>query len=191
MGTFPPPALGNRAGLTRMTHLLTPQDLLKMTTLKLTEQFEHVINVALLAMLAVVVLLATVDLGWVILKDILTPPIFLLDVDELLELFGAFLLVMIGLELFDTVKIYITQKTIHVEVVLLVGIIAIARKVVILEPKGMDALTLIGIAAIIASLTVGYYFVKLAARDGRRQPPQAAADLPAESQTSAKNEVTK
>ena len=148
-----------------------------MTMLKLTEKFERVINVALLAMLALVVLLATVDLGWIILKDLLTPPVFLLDVDELLELFGAFLLVMIGLELLDTVKIYITQKTIHVEVVLLVGIIAIARKVVILEPKGMDALTLIGIAAIISSLTVGYYFVKLAARDGRRLPAQAAAHL--------------
>ena len=162
-----------------------------MTMLKLTEKFERVINVALLAMLALVLLLATVDLGWIILKDILTPPIFLLDVDELLELFGAFLLVMIGLELLDTVKIYITQKTIHVEVVLLVGIIAIARKVVILEPKEMDALTLIGIAAIIASLTVGYYFVKLAARKGGRLPSQAAADLPTESQTAAKDEVTK
>ena len=159
-----------------------------MTMLKLTEKFECAVNVALLAMLALVVLLATVDLGWIILKDMLTPPMFLLDVDELLELFGAFLLVMIGLELLDTVKIYITQKTIHVEVVLLVGIIAIARKVVILEPKGMDALTLIGIAAIIFSLTVGYYFVKLAARNGRRLPAQAAADLSPEMKAPTSND---
>ena len=168
-----------------MTRLLKPNPYPKNTMLKLTEKFERVINVALLAMLALVVLLATVDLGWIILKDILTPPVLLLDVDELLELFGAFLLVMIGLELLDTVKIYITQKTIHVEVVLLVGIIAIARKVVILEPKGMDALTLIGIAAIIFSLTLGYYFVKLAGRDGRRLPSQAAGDLPTDFETSA------
>jgi hypothetical protein len=45
---------------------------------------------------------------------------------------------MIGLELLGTVKTYITKKTIHVEVVLLVAIIAIARKVVILEPKALD-----------------------------------------------------
>ena len=170
-----------------MIPLLTPHPLPKNTMLKIIEKFERVINVTLLALLAVVVLLATVDLGWVILKDLLTPPMFLLDVDELLELFGAFLLVMIGLELLDTVKIYITQKTIHVEVVLLVGIIAIARKVVILEPKGMDALTLIGIAAIIFSLTVGYYFVKLAARSGRRLPAQAAAHLPAQMEAPAAN----
>ena len=142
-----------------------------MTMLKLTEKFERAVNVALLAMLALVVLLATVDLGWIILKDMLTPPMFLLDVDELLELFGAFLLVMIGLELLDTVKIYITQKTIHVEVVLLVGIIAIARKVVILEPKDMDGRILLGIAAIILALTLGYYLMK---RAGRRTPPSQA-----------------
>lgn len=144
--------------------------------LKITETFERVINVALLVMLAIVVLLATIDLGWIILKDILTPPMFLLEVGELLELFGAFLLVMIGLELLDTVKIYLTKKTIHVEVVLLVGIIAIARKVVILEPKTMDAMTLIGIAAIISALTFGYYFVKLAARKASRPDSQAAPD---------------
>ena len=110
------------------------------------------------------------------MKDILTPPIFLLDVDELLELFGAFLLVMIGVELLNTVKTYLTKKTIHVEVVLLVGIIAIARKVVILEPKTMEPLTLIGIAAIIFALTAGYYFVKLAARKASRPDSQAAPD---------------
>ena len=156
-----------------------------MTTLKHTETFERAINVSLLVMLALVVLLATVDLGWIILKDILTPPVFLLDVSELIELFGAFLMVMIGLELLDTIKIYITQQSIHVEVVLLVGIIAIARKVVILEPKEMDALTLIGIAAIIVSLTVGYYLVKAAARDGRILNSQAAAALAAESKPPA------
>ena len=144
--------------------------------LKVIEMFERVINVVLLVMLAIVVLLATIDLGWIIVKDILTPPVLLLEVDELLELFGAFLLVMIGLELLDTVKTFITKKTIHVEVVLLVGIIAIARKVVILEPKAMDALTLVGIAAIIFALTAGYYFVKLAARKANRPDSQAAPD---------------
>ena len=144
--------------------------------LKALEKFESVINVTLLWMLALVVLLATIDLGWIILQDILSPPVFLLEDNELLDLFGAFLLVLIGVELLDSVKIYITKKTIHVEVVLLVGIIAIARKVVILETTEMDALTLIGISGIIFALTIGYYFVKLAARKASRPDSQAAPD---------------
>ena len=126
------------------------------------KKFEYVINTALLIMMGLVVLLATIDLGWVIVKDILTPPVLLLDVNELLELFGAFLLVLIGMELLSMVKGYIAKKTIHVEVALVVSIIAIARKVVILEPKEMDGLTLLGIAAIIFALTLGYYLLKLA-----------------------------
>ena len=41
------------------------------------------------------------------------------------------------------------------------AIIAIARKVVILEPKELDGTRLLGIAAIILALTAGYYFVRL------------------------------
>jgi len=132
--------------------------------LKALEKFLKVINVALLLMMAFVVLLATIDLGWLIMKDVLTPPVLLLNIDELLDLFGVFLLVLIGIELMNTVKTYIMQKTVHVEVVMMVGIIAIARKVVILEPKEMDALTLIGIAAIILALTAGYYFIRIGGR---------------------------
>ena len=140
--------------------------------LKALNTFERIIIVALLAMMALVVLLATVDLGWMILKDLLSPPVLMLHVEQLLELFGTFLLVLIGLELLDTVKTYLTGKKVHVEVVLLVSIIAIARKVVILEPKDIDSLKLIGIAAIISALSIGYYFVMLAARKATQPDAQ-------------------
>ncbi len=131
--------------------------------LKTIEKLEYVINSVLLAMLTLVVVLATIDLGWIIVKDILTPPVMLLEVDELLELFGAFLLVLIGVELLHTVKAYMTEKVVHVEIILAVGIIAIARKAITLEPNEMDGLRLLGTAAIILALTLGYYFVKLGA----------------------------
>ena len=134
---------------------------------KIIEKFETVINATLFVLLAAVVVMSTVDLGWLIVRDILSPPVFLLELDELLELFGVFLLVMIGLELLGTVKTYITKKAIHVEVIVLVAIIAIARKVVTLEPKEMDGLHLLGIAAIIFALSVGYYFVRVG---GRKAP---------------------
>ncbi len=78
--------------------------------IKNIEKFERVINITLLFMLALVVLLATIDLGWIIVKDILTPTVIPLEVEELLELFGVVLLVMIGIELLNTVNIYITEK---------------------------------------------------------------------------------
>jgi hypothetical protein len=46
--------------------------------LKQLSRFEHAINGTLLVMLSLVVVLATVDLGWIILKDMLTPPVMLI-----------------------------------------------------------------------------------------------------------------
>lgn len=127
--------------------------------MKYPEKVEKVVVVALLIMMALVVCLSTVELGWFIIKDVITPPVFLLEIDQLLDIFGMFLLVLIGVELLETVKMYLTQKTVHVEVVFMVAMIAIARKVIILDINELPSLTLIGISAIIISLSVGYYLL--------------------------------
>jgi uncharacterized membrane protein (DUF373 family) len=128
--------------------------------------FEAVINVALLIMMSVVVLLTTIDLAWTIAKDVAAPPAFRLEVGALLDLFAGFLLVLIGVELLDTVKIYLTDKRIHVELILSVGLVAISRKVILLDPKQLDGLSLIGIGVIIIALAASYYLVRTVHRDG-------------------------
>ena len=128
--------------------------------MKYLEKFEKVIVSSLLVMMVLVVFLSTVELGWIIIKDIITPPVFLLDINELLDIFGMFLLVLIGVELLETVKMYLNEKKVHVEVVFTVAMIAIARKVIILDVKELSSLTLIGIGAIIIALSSGYYLIK-------------------------------
>ncbi|MGV8073793.1 MAG: phosphate-starvation-inducible PsiE family protein [Syntrophobacteraceae bacterium] len=128
--------------------------------MKYLEKVERLIVLSLLVMMILVLCLSTFDLGWLLIKDIITPPVFLLEIGELLEIFGMFLLVLIGIELLETVKMYLTQKTVHVEIVFTVALIAIARKVIILDIKEVSSLTLIGIAAIIVALSIGYYPLK-------------------------------
>jgi uncharacterized membrane protein (DUF373 family) len=129
--------------------------------LTMLKRYEKVMIQALMVMMAIVLGLATLDLGWLIIKDIMHPPYFLLSVDDLLDIFGLFMLVVIGIELLETIiKTYVTQGKPHYEVVLSVAIIAIARKVIILDLKEVDSLSLIGIASIIVALTVGYYLMK-------------------------------
>ena len=128
--------------------------------MKYLEKVERVIVLSLLVMMVSVVLLSTIELGWLIIKDVSTPPIFFLEIDELLDIFGMFLLVLIGVELLETVKMYLTSKSVHVEVVFIVAMIAIARKVIILDVKELSSLTLIGIGSIIFALSAGYYLVR-------------------------------
>jgi uncharacterized membrane protein (DUF373 family) len=131
------------------------------------EKFQKAILIALIWMMGLVVLLATFELLYIIFMDLVAPPIVLLGIDGLLEIFGYFLLVLIGIELLETFKIYLEENVINVQVVLLVAIIAIARKVIVLDVKALPSITLIGIGFILIALSVGYYLVKKSQLDER------------------------
>jgi uncharacterized membrane protein (DUF373 family) len=120
---------------------------------------------SLVAMLALVVVLSTIHLGVLIAQEIWEPPRFLIRVQGLLEIFGYFLLVLIGVELLETLKAYLKRDVIHVRVVLEVALIAMARKVIIEEPNTVPSLTLFGIAALILALAIAFYFERQAKRE--------------------------
>jgi uncharacterized membrane protein (DUF373 family) len=79
-----------------------------------------------------------------------------------MDLFGIFLLVLIGIELLDTIKVYLKESVVHVEVVVLVAIIALARKVVVLKIEELSGELTIGIGVLIISLALAYYLIKKA-----------------------------
>jgi len=124
------------------------------------KKFERMIVTALIVMMGLTILLATIELAWLIIKDVISPPILFLEIQELLDIFGLFLLVLLGIELVSTLKTYLAHNEVHVEVVFAVALIAIGRKVIILDVKEIPSLSLLGIAAIILSLSFGYFLVK-------------------------------
>jgi uncharacterized membrane protein (DUF373 family) len=122
---------------------------------------------ALAGMLVVVMILSTIHLGELIGEEVRKPPRGLIPVQGLLEIFGYFLLVLIGVELIETLKAYVKKDTIHVRVVLEVALIAMARKVIIEEPNNVSSLTLFGIAALILALGIASYFERQAKHEER------------------------
>jgi len=129
---------------------------------RIAKLVEKCIIHALIAMMAGVLVLATVELGYHLVRSILHSDYLLIDLDELMDLFGVFLLVLIGIELLDTIKIYLRENVVHVEVVVLVAIIAIARKVVVLKIEQLSGEAVLGIGVLIVSLAVAYYLIKRA-----------------------------
>jgi len=130
--------------------------------------FEHAVIVSLIGLMIVVILISTVELAYLIVKDIISPPFFWLEIDELLDIFGFFLLILIGVELLETIKAYLADKVVHSEVVLEVALIAIARKVIILDVKDYSGLTIVGIATLIVAMGLAYYLMKRCLVDQRR-----------------------
>jgi uncharacterized membrane protein (DUF373 family) len=131
-----------------------------MDMLPLVKKVERAVILLLIVLMLAVVVLAAIELAWVIAKDIVSPPVIILEIAELLEIFGLFLLVLIGVELLEMIKVYLQENVVHVEVVFMVAMVAIARKVVILDVKTLSGLTLVGIAAVILALSAGYFLVK-------------------------------
>jgi len=138
------------------------------------KSFEHVVTRMLIVMMGFVIVLAVVDLAWILIEDLLSPPFALLEIGELLDIFGLFLLVLIGIELLETLKAYVRARVIRAEVVILVGMIALARKIVTLDLKDVASASLIGIAAIVIALGITYYLIrKTHDRDHARTPEDA------------------
>src|SRR6476620_11806986 len=132
------------------------------------KHFERLIAWVLAILLAAVILLGTVDLTVNLIKDVLyTAPHHLVGIDQMLDLFGLFLIVLLGLELLEMVKAYLHDDIIHAEVVLIVALIALARKVIIMEFHEPTPLTLVGVAVLVLSLAISYRLVMPVLRDGR------------------------
>ncbi len=141
--------------------------------LNLFNRVERVFFVALLTMMALAIFLAIIELAVVLGAELMKPPRFLLDITKLLDVFGFFLIVLIGIELLHSVKAYLVEDALHVEVILLVAMIAVARKVVLLDLKTTPSEMLYGIAALVVALASGYYLVRYARRPGGRELPGA------------------
>lgn len=132
-------------------------------------RLERVLIGALIGMMGLVLVVSVADLAWLIIKDLSSPPLVLLGVDELVDVFGLFLLVLIGLELFETLRVHSHSAERRAEVILLVAIIALARKVITLELKAVSGAALLGLAGLEVALAIAFMIVRRARRNA---PPE-------------------
>ena len=130
------------------------------------EKIEKWIYAALMFMLVLVILGAIFDLISLVYQALVTVSPALVDTHEMIVLLGGFLLVLIGVELLDTIKAYFHENAIHVEIVVLLAIIAVARKVILIDPTGVSGFEygfeLMSIGVVVVGLGAGYYLIKKA-----------------------------
>jgi uncharacterized membrane protein (DUF373 family) len=122
--------------------------------------FEKTIVIVLILIMVLIIILATVVLGSSLVRHVFTSPGYLPGDIELLDVFGYVLLILIGIELLETIKAYLSEHVFHVEIVLEVAMIAVARKVILLDYKEYSGFTILAIAALILALAVGYFLEK-------------------------------
>lgn len=128
---------------------------------------KRIIAGILIVLMFIVVALVTTEiivasLGFLLPGDAFSLKSIVLSEAEMLSILGLFLSVLITLELIETVEVYFRDHSIHVEIVVLVAIIALARKIIILDLKEYSPLVLLALGFLILALGITYFLVKQA-----------------------------
>lgn len=122
---------------------------------------EKTIVLILIVFLAAILAVSVAELGIYFFRLIFLNPFERwYDPEFLMPLFSMILVVLIGIELLETIKAYLKDDSIHVELVILVAIIALARKIIVIDYQNAAPEKLFGISALLLSLAVAYFLIK-------------------------------
>lgn len=134
--------------------------------LNLVHILEGVISKVLSIAMLIVIIVSVADLTILLSRELFTEPVGFFDT-TLIELFGLFLNILIALELLENISAYLKKHIIQVELVIVTSLIAVARKLIILDLAKTSGIQLIGLAIAIFALSVSYWIVR---SSNTRQP---------------------
>lgn len=127
-------------------------------------RFTVIVIGAMQILLMLVIAITVLDLFWLFYTNVSDQ---LREVESVPDLqfvvqrrFAGVLLVLLGLELLESLKILFTEHSVRLELILIVAIIAVGRHIIQLDFEHTDGLVLIGIGALVIALTAGYFLVK-------------------------------
>lgn len=114
---------------------------------------------ALSVLMLGIILLAIIDAGFTTYQKLLDPPVYILEVSDLLAVFSAVLVVLIAIEIYTNITLYLTEDVIHIKLVVATALMAVARKVITLDDKTLEPQYFLGYAALGLSLGVTYWLI--------------------------------
>ena len=132
---------------------------------RLSTLLQRLILVAVQVFLLVVIVLAVFVLGMLAWHAIGSGTVLSIDSAaefqmRLQNAFGGALLVLLGLELLETVRTYFTEHRVRLEVIMIVAMIAVSRHIITIDFEHADGLWLLGVSALVIALGAAYYLVK-------------------------------
>ena len=119
----------------------------------------HLCLKALGLLMILVIIFGVVDVGWTLYQRLMSPPGFILTIGDILATFGAFMVVLIAIEIFQNIILYLRDDVIHVKIVLSTALMAIARKVIILDYDELAPMYIFATGVVLVATGVTYYFV--------------------------------
>ena len=113
----------------------------------------------LAVLMTAVIIWSVIDVAQILFVRVAQPPVFLLSTSDILKTFGDFLAALIAIEIFINIAVYLRDDVIHVKVVLATALMAIARKVIVMDFSQLTAMYVFATAALVAAMSFGYWLV--------------------------------
>lgn len=118
------------------------------------------VSVKVLAALMVMVIVWGIgDVVYVLYQRLMAPPFLLLSIGDILATFGAFLAVLIAIEIFINITLYLKSNVIPVRLVVATALMAISRKVIIFDFGEITPLFILATAAVVFALGITYWLI--------------------------------
>ena len=118
------------------------------------------IAVKVLATLMVLVIVWGIgDVLYVLYQRLVSPPFLLLSINDILATFGAFLAVLIAIEIFINISLYLKTDVIPVRLVVATALMAISRKMIIFDFEKITPPFILATAAVVAALGLTYWLI--------------------------------
>ena len=114
---------------------------------------------ALAVLMVFIIIWGVLDVIWVLYQRLTEPPFFLLNISDILATFGAFLAVLIAIEIFLNITLYLRDDIIHVKLVVATALMAIARKVIVFDFNTLNHHYVYATAAVVVGLGIAYWLV--------------------------------
>jgi len=116
--------------------------------------------VKILAILMVIVIFwGVADVIYVLYHNLMEEPYMLLNISDIFKTFAAFLAVLIAIEIYQNIVLYLRTDVLPIKLVIATALMAIARKVIIIDFKDLSPDYIFATAAVVLSLGITYYLV--------------------------------
>ena len=116
--------------------------------------------VRVLAVLMVVTIVwGVLDVAMVLYSEVLRPSIEELHARDIVVSFGAFLAVLIAIEIFMNITLYLRDDVVHVRLVIATALMAIARKVIVFDFHKIEPMYVLATAATVLALGIVYWLM--------------------------------
>lgn len=110
-------------------------------------------------MMIFVIAYSALDIVSVVVLKIVNIPKFFITIDDLVDIFGAFLSVLIAIEIYENIVLYLRKDVIHVRVVLATALIAVSRKVIVMDFNKVEAFSILALGILVISVAGAYWLV--------------------------------